>query len=195
MLGVIPTAPGYASFHVTVPLHALSYASGRVPTPHGPINVAWTRPAAATRPFEVDVIVPVNTDAMISIPAVALGSVRESGIALSRAAGVTSASMNGDYAVVKVGAGSYHFTSTNVPAVAIGTGPPPRPGATAGAQAALGSTSRPGGDLLPELSPGGSAPHGMSVLAMSLAVSLGALALALLAGALLLRKRRHSAGT
>jgi hypothetical protein len=132
---------------------------------------------------------------MISIPAVALGSLRESGIALSRAAGVTSASMNGDYAVVKVGAGSYHFTSTNVPAVAIGTGPPPGPGAAASAQAALRSTSRPGGDLLPESSPGGSAPHGMSVQAMTIAVSLGALAVALLAGALLLRKRRRSAGT
>jgi len=36
MLGVIPTAPGYASFDVTVPLYALRYAAGRVPTPHGP---------------------------------------------------------------------------------------------------------------------------------------------------------------
>jgi hypothetical protein len=132
---------------------------------------------------------------MISIPAVAVGSVRESGIALSRAAGVTSASMNGDYAVVKVGAGPYHFTSTDVPAVAIGTGPPPGPGAAASAQAALRSTSRPGGDLLPESSPGGGAPHGTSVQAIGLGVSLGALALALLAGALLLRKRRRSAGT
>ena len=195
MLGVIPTAPGYASFDVKVPLHALSYASGRVPTPHGPIDVTWTRPAAPTRPFEVDVTVPVNTRAMISFPAVALGRVRESGIALNRAAGVTSASMTGDYAVVKVGAGSYHFTSTNVPAVAIGTGPPPGPGAVASAEAALRSTSRPAGDLLPDSSPGGSAPRGMSVQAITVAVSLGVLALALLAGTLLLTRRRRSAGT
>ena len=38
MLGVVPTAPGYASFNVTVPLHALRYASGRVPTPSGFID-------------------------------------------------------------------------------------------------------------------------------------------------------------
>jgi alpha-L-rhamnosidase len=195
MLGVIPTAPGFASFDVTVPLHALSYASGRVPTPHGPIDVTWSRPAAATRPFVVDVTVPANTEATISIPAVAVDSVRESGIALNRAAGVTSASMNGDYVVVIVGAGSYRFTSSNVPAVAIGTGPPPGPGAAASAQAAFRSTSQPRGSLLPELSPTGSALHGMSTRATGLAVSLGALALALLAGALLLRNRRRSADT
>jgi alpha-L-rhamnosidase len=122
MLGVIPTAPGYAAFDVTVPLHALSYASGQVPTPHGFIEVAWRRPAVATRSFTVDVTVPANTKARVSIPAVALDHVRESGWALRGRAGVTSESIDGDYAVVDVGAGSYHFTSTDVPAAAIGTG-------------------------------------------------------------------------
>jgi len=36
--------------------------------------------------------------------------------------GVTSASIDGDYAVVEVGAGSFHFTSTDVPMAAIGAG-------------------------------------------------------------------------
>ncbi len=122
MLGVIPTAPGYASFDVTVPLQALSYASGRVPTPHGAIEVAWRRPAVATRPFKVDVTVPVNTKARVSIPASSLDNVRESGMALSQREGVVSASIDGDYAVVEVGAGSYHFASIDVPVAAIGTG-------------------------------------------------------------------------
>ena len=122
MLGVIPTAPGYASFDVTVPLHALSYAAGRVPTPFGVIEVAWSRPAVATRPFKVSVTVPANTKARVGIPAVALDHVRESGMALSRREGVESASIDGDYAVVEVGAGSYHFTSTDVPVAAIGIG-------------------------------------------------------------------------
>ena len=115
-------APGYASFGVTVPLHALRYASGQVPTPHGAVEVAWSRPAVATRPFKVDVTVPANTKARVSIPAVALDNVRESGMALRGREGVMSASMDGDYAVVEVGAGSYHFTSTDVPVAAIGTG-------------------------------------------------------------------------
>ncbi len=125
MLGVVPTAPGYASFDVTVPLHALSYASGRVPTPHGTIDVAWSRPATASQPFDVTVTVPANTQATIRIPATALRGVRESGIALGRATGVKSEAMDGNYAVVDVGAGSYRFASTAVPADAIGTGLPP----------------------------------------------------------------------
>jgi alpha-L-rhamnosidase len=122
LLGVIPTSPGFASFDVTAPLHALSYASGQVPTPHGAIEVAWRRPAVATRPFEVDVTVPANTKATISIPAVALDKVHESGVALRGRPGVTSASIDGDYAVVEVRAGTYNFTSTDVPGAAIGTG-------------------------------------------------------------------------
>jgi alpha-L-rhamnosidase len=115
MLGVIPTGPGYASFDVTVPPHALSYAAGRVPTPSGTIEVAWSRPAIATRPFTVDVTVPANTKATVSIPAVALDNVHESGRALNGREGITSASIHGDYAVVNIGAGSYHFTSTDAP--------------------------------------------------------------------------------
>ncbi len=122
MLGVIPTSPGYASFDVTVPLHALSYASGKVPTPHGSIEVAWSRPAIAARSFNVNVTVPTNTKATVSIPASALDKVRESGMALRGRDGITSASMEGDYAVVNVGAGMYHFTSTAVPAAAVGNG-------------------------------------------------------------------------
>jgi alpha-L-rhamnosidase len=119
MLGVIPTGPGYASFDVTVPLHALSYAAGRVPTPHGPINVAWSRPALTSQPFDVNVTVPANTEATIRIPSTAVSGVRESGRALGSAAGVKSASLDGDYAVIGVGAGSYHFVSTELPADAI----------------------------------------------------------------------------
>jgi len=129
MLGVIPTAPGYASFDVTPPLHALAHAAGQVPTPAGSIEVAWSRPAAAARPFTVNVTVPANTEATVSIPATALSGVRESGRSLRGRDGITSASIDGDDAVIDVGAGSYHFTSADVPAAAVGTGAgsPPRP--------------------------------------------------------------------
>jgi len=122
MLGVIPTAPGYAAFDVTVPLHALRYAAGQVPTPYGAIDVAWSRPAVASQTFTVNVTVPANTRARVSIPATALDDVRESGMPLSRRPGIGSASIDGDYAVVEVGAGSYRFTSTKVPVAVIGTG-------------------------------------------------------------------------
>jgi len=120
MLGVIPTGPGYMSFDVTVPLHALSYAAGRVPTPHGPIDLAWSRPAGASQTFDIKVTVPANTEATIRIPAAGLGSVHESGNTLSRAAGVKSTAMDGAYAVIGVGAGTYHFVSAAQPPGTIG---------------------------------------------------------------------------
>jgi alpha-L-rhamnosidase len=116
MLGVIPTGPGYASFDVTVPLHALSYATGQVPTPHGTIDVAWNRPARTSQTFDINVTVPTNSQATIRIPATALSRLRESGSALGNAAGVKSAAMDGDYAAVTVGSGSYHFVSAAPPA-------------------------------------------------------------------------------
>ena len=127
LLGVVPTNPGYASFDVTVPLHALRYASGRVPTPSGAISVAWSRPDTAARPFTLAVIVPPNTTARISIPAIALDDVHESGRALHGRSGVTSADLDGHYAVVTVGSGSYHFTSSHVREANIGTDGGSRP--------------------------------------------------------------------
>ncbi len=124
MLGVIPTGPGYSSFAVTVPLHALTYASGRAPTPYGPIDVAWRRPAGASQPLDVDVTVPANTEATIRIPATAVDRVRESGNALGRAAGITSTALDGDYAVINVGAGTYHFVSTAVPPDSVASAQP-----------------------------------------------------------------------
>ncbi len=41
VLGVVPTSPGFATFTVAPHLGDLEYAEGDVPTPHGPIHVAW----------------------------------------------------------------------------------------------------------------------------------------------------------
>lgn len=44
VLGVQPSGPGFSSFTVTPhPPQGLSWAQGRVPTPKGPIDVAWRR--------------------------------------------------------------------------------------------------------------------------------------------------------
>jgi hypothetical protein len=43
VLGVRPTAPGYSEFVVEPHPGDLRWAEGRVPTPHGPIDVRWTR--------------------------------------------------------------------------------------------------------------------------------------------------------
>ena len=41
VLGVLPTSPGFETFTVDPHVGALDFASGDVPTPHGPIHVSW----------------------------------------------------------------------------------------------------------------------------------------------------------
>ena len=41
VLGVTPTAPGFAKFRVDPDAAGLTHAAGEVPTPYGPIHVEW----------------------------------------------------------------------------------------------------------------------------------------------------------
>ncbi len=41
ILGVQPTAPGFAKFRIAPQPCGLKWAKGKVPTPHGPISVSW----------------------------------------------------------------------------------------------------------------------------------------------------------
>jgi Bacterial alpha-L-rhamnosidase 6 hairpin glycosidase domain/Bacterial alpha-L-rhamnosidase C-terminal domain len=43
VLGVAPASPGFATFTVKTHANDLWWANGDVPTPHGPIHVAWQR--------------------------------------------------------------------------------------------------------------------------------------------------------
>jgi hypothetical protein len=60
------------------------------------------------------VTVPPNTRATVRIPAARIGQVTESGAALKKAAGLTSAQARGGAVVVEIGSGSYAFTSTGL---------------------------------------------------------------------------------
>lgn len=62
LLGVRPTSPGYATFDVNPRTNDLSWARGTVPTPHGPIRVAWRANASG---LVVDVTAPKGTTARV----------------------------------------------------------------------------------------------------------------------------------
>jgi alpha-L-rhamnosidase len=114
LLGVVPTAPGFSSFTVTPPPHVLTFAAGTVPTPHGTITVRWHRPAAGG-PFTLDVTVPANTTASVHVPAGAASSVK-----VSVAGGADpgrAVELDGGYAVVTLGGGTYHLSSATEPPV------------------------------------------------------------------------------
>ncbi len=69
LLGVTPTSPGFATFAVSPPAHALARAAGTVPTPAGPITVSWQRGTSSGRAFiDFDLSVPPNTSATALLP-------------------------------------------------------------------------------------------------------------------------------
>ena len=79
LLGVRPTGPGFATFTVAPPPAGLDWALGTVPTPRGPISVAWRRPTAADPHFSVDVGVPPNSVATLLVASEGPGGITEGG--------------------------------------------------------------------------------------------------------------------
>jgi alpha-L-rhamnosidase len=113
LLGVTPTAPGYATFAVTPPPTGLASAAGNVPTPFGTITVAWHQPTTNDKAFALDVTVPADTVATVSLPARSAAQITESGKSLAHSAGVTFLRTSGGRALIQLGAGTYHLRSEN----------------------------------------------------------------------------------
>jgi alpha-L-rhamnosidase len=132
LLGVRPTGPGYSTFDVIPPSSGLDHASGVVPTPRGPITVAWQRPATPGGTFTLDLTVPPNSTARVLLPAASPSSVA------GRPRGVSLASVEGSRAVLQVGSGGFHLATTGIPA------------AFAGRQGAAASAPAPGGGVRPD---------------------------------------------
>jgi hypothetical protein len=68
LLGVVPTSPGYATVLITPMIGFLnqSEVSGTVPTPNGPIKVAWT---LSDTSVAFTVVVPTGATATLQLPA------------------------------------------------------------------------------------------------------------------------------
>jgi alpha-L-rhamnosidase len=67
VLGVRPVTPGYATWTVAPQLGNLRWAQGAVPTPHGPIAVAWRR-AAKGRSRTLTVHASAGTTGSLAVP-------------------------------------------------------------------------------------------------------------------------------
>lgn len=65
ILGVRPVEPGYVRWLIEPRPAGLSWANGRIPTPFGPIDVAWTQ---ADNGFSIEVIAPVGTSGRLVLP-------------------------------------------------------------------------------------------------------------------------------
>lgn len=112
LLGVRDPQPGFSSVTVSPPESALQWAAGTVPTPRGPLAVRWRRPSGADRAFTLEVGVPPNATATVSLPAAGVHRLTESDLPLDRAPGVRVVGTGGGRATLAVGAGHYRFRST-----------------------------------------------------------------------------------
>jgi alpha-L-rhamnosidase len=115
------TAPGYQ--HVLVrpqPGGGITWARTTLHSPYGEIVVKWE---IVNRAFTLDVIVPPNTTATVTLPT--QGVTLESGQTLqSGAMGVLKIVRSDHVADITVGAGAYHFTAPYTPISSLPSPPP-----------------------------------------------------------------------
>jgi hypothetical protein len=105
--GIEPAAPGFSRISITPQLDGLEHGDLKMPTPRGPVRVAWRSGEAG---LSLDVTVPANTRAEVGLPCGPGSSVvTESDEPLNAAPGVQVRGRDGDRTVVEVGGGAYRF--------------------------------------------------------------------------------------
>ena len=100
---------GTVSAVIAPPSAGLDRARGSVPTVAGPVQLTWQRHGKG---MTMGLTVPANAAATVQLPASDAASVHESGVAATRAPGVTVVSAAAGVVVLSVGSGTYRFTSS-----------------------------------------------------------------------------------
>ena len=104
-----PEGPGFKKFIAAPQLAGdLAWARAEHRGPYGDIRVAWRKDG---RRLTLEVLVPPNSEATVSVPAAAPAAVTESGAPLASAQGVKVVRTESGTVVVAVGAGAYAFES------------------------------------------------------------------------------------
>ena len=100
-------APGYK--HIKIQPHLtdnLNFADATLKTYYGNIRSHWKRDNGN---LEMDVEVPANTRATVYIPASSIDSIKEGDAPLNSLKDAKVVGKEGDYVVVEIGSGKYHF--------------------------------------------------------------------------------------
>ena len=109
LAGITPLKPGFDEIRIRPCMaDSLTFVDATEETVKGRVHANWRRKAGVT---ELDISVPVNTTALVYVPAAKKNSVTEGGQPLEKAAGVTFVGMEGACAVLRVGSGDYRFSS------------------------------------------------------------------------------------
>jgi hypothetical protein len=105
--GIEPATPGFTRIAIRPQLAGLEHGDLKMPTPRGPVGVAWTTGGDGR---SLEITIPANTQAEITLPPGPRGgTITESDEPLDAAPGVHVRGRRGDRAVVEVGGGTYHF--------------------------------------------------------------------------------------
>ena len=108
-----PAAPGYRRSRIAPrPGAGLTSASASLETLYGTLKSAWKVEAGR---FMLDVTVPANTAAEVTLWDARVEQVREGGHPLTATGGVLGARQRGNDVVVEMGSGQYTFTVTGTP--------------------------------------------------------------------------------
>jgi alpha-L-rhamnosidase len=101
-----PDRDGVVQTLINPPDSGLRTARGSVHSIAGPVAVSWRRrPSGLT----LSAAIPPNARARVSVPAAGAAQVREGGLPVDRAPGVSVAQVGGGRVVLAVGSGSYRF--------------------------------------------------------------------------------------
>lgn len=109
LAGINAGAPGYK--HIVIrprPDGGPTWAQAKYESFYGEIESEWE---AEESFFKLEVTIPVNTTALVHVPAGDPSSVTEGGLPVQNAEGVNFVRMDDGYAVFEVGSGKYRFVS------------------------------------------------------------------------------------
>jgi len=105
--GINATTPGYSSIEIRPCLdRSLDFAEGWYRSIHGEIRSGWTW---TDNGYRLDVTVPANVDASITLPESEAAEVTEGGLPLESVDGITLVEYEGEATIVTTGSGSYRF--------------------------------------------------------------------------------------
>ncbi|HEY6061385.1 MAG TPA: family 78 glycoside hydrolase catalytic domain, partial [Gemmatimonadales bacterium] len=108
-----PAAPGYRKARIAPhPGAGLTHARASLETLYGTLASAWRRDG---RQFVLEVTVPPNTSAEVTLWETEVGRIREGGRPVSDAPGVYAVRRQGSDVIVTIGSGSYEFTVARAP--------------------------------------------------------------------------------
>ena len=105
-----PEAPGFKKVIIAPQVVGdVTWAQASYASPSGRFSVSWKKEPDN---FHLEVELPPNTSATVSIPATSLEAIHENGRSASTAPGIRFLRQEGNRSIFAIESGQYHFTST-----------------------------------------------------------------------------------